>query len=248
MTVLITGGGTGIGKGIAYKYAEKGYDVAITYRESETGAVKVVEDIKAMGRKAVMINADLSKYDEIINLFKEYRKHFDSLDVFINNAGVTKKASFLETTEEIFDEMCNVDFKGAYFCMQQAAKLMVEKKTEGNIIVISSNNADAVFADVSVYASTKAAVNKLVKHTAIELAKYNIRVNSVAPGWTDKGASRLDAKEDTYYKIPLKKWTTPEEVAESCLYLTSAKSVTGTTLVIDNGALLVSDKRERYGF
>ena len=96
MTVLITGGGTGIGKGIAYKYAEKGYDVAITYRESETGAVKVVEDIKAMGRKAVMINADLSKYDEIINLFKEYRKHFDSLDVFINNAGVTKKPLFLK--------------------------------------------------------------------------------------------------------------------------------------------------------
>lgn len=248
MTALITGGGTGIGKGIAYKYAEMGYDVAITYRESEQGANEVVEDIKNMGRKVVMLKADLNQYDDIENLFSEYRKHFDTLDVFINNAGVTKKSTFLETTKELFDELCNVDFKATYFCMQEAAKLMVEKNTQGSIIVISSNNADVVFADVSVYGPVKCAVNKLVKHAAIELAKYGIRVNAVAPGWTDTGASRLDTKEDTYYKIPLRKWTTPEEVAEACLYLTSAKSVTGTELVIDNGARLVADKCERYGF
>lgn len=79
---------------------------------------------------------------------------------------------------------------------------------------------------------------------------YFVCLNSVAPGWTDTGAARLDAKDETYYKIPLKKWTTPEEVAKSCLFLSSeaAKSITGITLYIDNGALLVSDKRERYGF
>ena len=195
-----------------------------------------------------MINADLRRIDDIVNIYKEYRKNFATLDVFINNAGETQKAKFLDTTEEMFDNMCDVDFKGAYFCMQEAAKLMIENGTQGSIIAISSNNADAVFADVSVYGSVKSAVSKLVKHAAIELAKYNITVNAVSPGWTDTGASRLDAKEDTYYKIPLKKWTTPVEVADACLSLISLKSVTGTNLVVDNGAILVSDKRERYGF
>ena len=249
MRVLITGGGTGIGKSIAYEFAEHGYDVAITYSASADGAKQVVEDITEMGRKAIMIKADIRKYADIVNIFREYRKHFDTLDVFINNAGVTQKANFLNTTEEMFDNICNVDFKGAYFCMQQAAKLMIENNTAGSIIAISSNNADNVFADVSVYGSIKCAVNKLVKHIAIELAKYNITVNAIAPGWTDTGASRLDAKESTYYKIPLNKWATTREIAAACLYLASetASSITGTTLVIDNGASLLCDKREKYG-
>lgn len=133
--------------------------------------------------------------------------------------------------------------------MQAAARFMVETKTKGSIVVISSNNAIAHFADVSVYGSAKAALIKLAEHAAIELAKYGIRVNTVSPGWTDTGAARLDAKQDTYYKIPLKQWTTPEEIADAVLYLSSgsAVSITGANLVIDNGALLLSDKGENYG-
>jgi NAD(P)-dependent dehydrogenase (short-subunit alcohol dehydrogenase family) len=88
--------------------------------------------------------------------------------------------------------------------MQAAAKFMVDTDTNGSIVVISSNNAIAHFAGVSVYGSAKAALNKLSEHVAIELAKYGIRVNTISPGWTDTGAARLDAKQDTYYKIPLK--------------------------------------------
>ena len=89
----------------------------------------------------------------------------------------------------------------------------------------------------------------LDKQNAIELAKHKIRVNTIAPGWTDTGATRLDAKEDTYYKIPLGKWVEMSEIADTALFLASpsAKSITGTTIVMDNGATLVSDKRERYG-
>ena len=118
------------------------------------------------------------------------------------------------------------------------------------MVVISSNNYKAHFADVSVYGSLKAGLTKMAEHIAIELAQYKIRVNTIAPGWTDTGASRLDEKESTFYKIPLQKWTTSDEIADAVIYLASqsAISITGATLVIDNGALLVSDKRERYGF
>lgn len=245
---LITGGGTGIGKGIAIELAKDGYDVAFSFMSSEKKAEAVKKEIESLGCKALAIKADLSKVSGVNKLFDTFEKEFTRLDLFVNNAGVTEKSEFLETTEEIFDSMCNLDYKGAFFCMQRAAKYMIKKEIQGNMIVISSNNAKAHFADVSVYGSAKAAVTKLAEHVAIELAKYKIRVNTIAPGWTETGSARLDDKESTFYKIPLNNWTTPEEIANAVKYLAGAKSVTGVTLVIDNGALLVSDKRERYGF
>lgn len=203
-----------------------------------------------MGRKGIAIYGDLNHPSQIPFMFDTYRKEFGSLNVFVNNAGVTRKAAFLETTEELFDNICNVDYKSAYFCIQHAAKIMVEDHTKGSIVLISSNNAKAHFADVSVYASVKLAAIKMAEHAAIELAKYGIRVNSIAPGWVDTGAARLDRKEETYYKVPLQKWAESEEIAKAVEYLSSeaATSITGITLTIDNGALLVSDKRERYGY
>ncbi len=249
-TAFVTGGGTGIGKGIAVSLAKSGYDVAISYRGSEEGANDTLERIRHFGRKAAAIRADVSKKSDIDNMFSEFANHFERLDLFVNNAGITLKSSFIETSEEIFDTVCSVDFKGAFFCMQNAAKFMIDKNIKGSIVLISSNNAKAHFADVSVYGSVKAAAQKMAEHAAIELAKYGIRVNTVAPGWTDTGSSRLDDKESTYYKIPLKKWASVDEVADAVKYLAShsARSITGVTLTVDNGALLVSDKSERYGY
>ena len=248
--VFVTGGASGIGKEIALTFARNGYNVAFSYLESEEKAYVVKDEIERMNCKVLAIKADLSKCENIDKMFAEFKNHFSRLDVFINNAGITEKAHFLETTEKVFDTMCNLDFKGAYFCSQKAAKIMIDNNTEGNIIMISSNNAYAHFADVSVYASVKAAMVKMAEHMAIELAQYKIRVNTIAPGWTDTGASRLGNKEETYYKIPLCKWVEPSEIAQTALFLSSpaAKSITGATLVMDNGALLVSDKREKYGF
>lgn len=247
---FVTGGASGIGKIIALTFAQNGYDVAFSYLGSENTAKEVKSQIEKENRKAFAIKADLSKYSDIIKMFSEFKKHFNRLDVFINNAGITEKSAFLETTEEQFDKMCDVDFKGSYFCTQNAVKIMIDNNIEGSIIMISSNNAYAHFADVSVYGSVKAAMTKMAEHIAIELAKYKIRVNTIAPGWTDTGAARLGNKEETYYKIPLCKWVKPEEIAQTALFLSSssANSITGATIVMDNGALLVSDKRERYGF
>ena len=245
---LITGGGTGIGKGIAIELAKDGCDIAFSYMSSVEKVEMVRKEIEGLGRKVLAIKADLSKVSGVNEMFDEFEKHFPRLDLFVNNAGVTQKSAFLETSEEIFDSMCNLDYKGAFFCMQRAAKYMIKTNIPGSMVVISSNNAKAHFADVSVYGSAKAAVTKLAEHVAIELAKYKIRVNTIAPGWTETGAARLDDKESTFYKVPLNNWTTPEEIADAVKYLANAKSVTGITITIDNGALLVSDKRERYGF
>lgn len=247
---FVTGGGTGIGQGISIELAKAGYDVAFSYCGSVDGKNKTVKEIEKLGGKALALKADLSKIDEIDRMFEEFASTFSRLDLFVNNAGITEKSDFLHTTPELFDKICAVDYRGAFFCMQRAAQIMVDKSIKGNIVLISSNNAIAHFADVSVYASAKAAAGKMAEHAAIELAQFGIRVNTVAPGWTDTGAARLDAKEETYYKIPLKKWATVEEIGKTVIFLDSpaAASITGTTIIMDNGAVLLSDKRERYGF
>lgn len=247
---LVTGGATGIGKGIAIELAKAGYDVAISYCNSKEQANGVCEQLESMGVRAVPIKADLTRCEGINTLFTVFSQNFDRLNVFVNNSGITKKSSFLATTEDTFDLLCDLNLKGSFFCMQNAAKLMVENKIQGSIVVISSNNYKAHFADVSVYGSIKTGLTKLAEHAAIELARYGIRVNSIAPGWTDTGAARLDEKQSTFYKIPLKRWCTPEEIGKTVLFLSSeyAASITGATLVMDGGAVLVSDKLEKYGF
>lgn len=249
MIALVTGAGTGIGKEIAITLGQNGYDVAVHYNSSSQGANEICEIIKGFGRKAIAIKADLSDTSSIKEMFDTTEKELGALDLFVNNAGITEKSAFLETTEELFEKIYRVDVKAAYFCMQNAAKQMIRNNKKGNIVVISSNHAYAHFADVSVYATMKAALNKMTEHIAIELAKYKIRVNTIAPGWVDTGAARLDDKESTFYKVPLKKWATSKEVADAVLYFASesAASVTGACLVMDNGALLLSDKGERYG-
>ena len=248
-TALVTGAGTGIGRAIALELAKAGYDVGLHCNSSTAGAESAAAEIAAMGRKAGVYAGDLSKVSEIRRVFAGFRKDFARLDLFVNNAGITLLAPFLEMTEADFDRNCAVDFKAPYFCMQEAAKIMVGQGS-GNIVAIASNNAYCQFARASAYAAMKAGLVKMVRSIGLEMAKHSIRVNAIAPGWTDTGAARLDAKESTYYKIPLRRWVQPEEVGKAVLFFDSdaAKSITGVTLVMDGGAQLLSDKAEKYGF
>ena len=248
-TALVTGAGTGIGRAIALELAKAGYDVGLHCNSSTVGAESAAAEIVARGRKAGVYAGDLSKVSEIRRVFADFRRDFGSLDLFVNNAGITLLAPFLEMTEADFDRNCAVDFKAPYFCMQEAAKIMVEQG-KGNIVAIASNNAFCQFARASAYAAMKAGLVKMVRSIGLEMAKYGIRVNAIAPGWTDTGAARLDAKESTYYKIPLRRWVLPEEVGQTVLFFDSpaAQSITGVTLVMDGGAQLLSDKAEKYGF
>jgi NAD(P)-dependent dehydrogenase (short-subunit alcohol dehydrogenase family) len=245
-SALVTGAGMGIGRGIALELARAGYDVAIHYNNSKARAEKVAEEIRALGQRSVTIQADLSKPNQIQGVVDKAVDELGKLDIYVNNAGITKKCPMPDMTEDFFDELLAVDLKSAYF-VQQVANSMAKARIRGSVIIISSNHAFLQFADCSCYGIMKAGLVKLARHAAMEYAKYGIRVNVIAPGWTDTGEPRLGEKEATWYKIPLKRWCTPEEIGKAVLFLSSewAASITGTCLVMDGGASLQSDRAEK---
>lgn len=286
---LVTGAGSGIGRGIALGLARDGYNVAIHYNSSEESALDAVRLAEGYGVRSAAIGGSLASKAGVDALFCEYEKQFGRLDLLVCNAGVTKTADFESLDEADFDLMYSLDLKGSYYCIAAAARLMPRVgsscdvgdsgKTERDgagcaahnqperdgaahtnhgmpdtdsrgpsIVVIASNNAHMQTPRAAAYASVKAGLVQLARHSAAELAHLGIRVNTISPGWTDTGSPRLGKKEDTYYKIPLKRWCRPEEVADAVIFLDSAAaaSVTGAELVMDGGASLMSDRPERY--
>ena len=286
---LVTGAGSGIGRGIALGLARAGYNVAIHYNSSEESALEAVRLAEGYGVRSAAIGGSLASKAGVDALFCEYEKQFGRLDLLVCNAGVTKTADFESLDEADFDLMYSLDLKGAYYCIAAAARLMprvgsgcdvgdsgkTERDDAGSaahnqperdgaahtnrgmpdtdsrgpsIVVIASNNAHMQTPRAAAYASVKAGLVQLARHSAAELAHLGIRVNTISPGWTDTGSPRLGKKEDTYYKIPLKRWCRPEEVAAAVIFLDSAAaaSVTGAELVMDGGASLMSDRAERY--
>ncbi len=249
-TSLITGAGTGIGKAIALELAKAGYAVGLHCNSSAAGAEGAADEIRRAGGIARVYQADLSDTAAIAAMFSAFMTDFGRLDLFVNNAGITLLAPFLEMTPEAFDKNYAVDFRAPYFCCQEAAKIMKDQESAGNIVIIASNNAYCRFARASAYGSMKTGLVKMAQHIALEMSKYKIRCNSISPGWTDTKAARLDEKETTYYKIPLHRWVQPDEVGKTVLFLDSpaAASITGADIVMDGGARLLSDKGEKYGF
>ena len=243
---IVTGAGRGIGYGIAIKMAEAGYDIAGTYRESASGAGEVADKIHAMGRKCVFYRCDISKMDDIKSFWGAFRREIGSVDVLINNAGITRGAPFLEMTEDIFDTVNLTNWKGTYFMAQYGANLMVDTGTHGVIINISSNHMSGSWPNSTAYSGAKAALSKFATNAAMELAKYGIRVVTIAPGYTntrpdsDMSPEMLERRKNIAEKIPIHRFGTPEEVGGACVFLAGSDAgyITGTTLFMDGGALL----------
>lgn len=166
------------------------------------------------------------------------------------NAGLTAKGRFEEMRADEMDRVYAVNFRGTYLCIQQAAQRMRKCGSRGSMVLISSNHYRMHHPLCSVYGSLKCGLNKMAEHAALEYGKYGIRVNVIAPGWTDTGEPRLGEKEPTYYHIPLKRWCRPEEIGQAVLFLSGpwAASVTGAVLTMDGGASLMSDGLEKYGY
>ena len=175
-------------------------------------------------------------------MFLAYRKNFETLDLMVNNAGITKFQPFLETTEALFDEVIDTNFKGAYFCGQAAARLMVEAETKGVIINITSIHATFNLPIHNIYAPGKAALAKLTKHEALELARYGIRVNAVAPGCIcNTPEIRGNARQQHMAsRIPLHRVGECEDIADAVLFLASdsASYITGVQIDVEGGLLL----------
>jgi len=239
---LVTGGGRGIGKYIALALAENGYDVGVNYFRSAEGAREVCGLLEEKGARAISLQADVGKVADIDRMFAVFLAEFGRIDLLVNNAGVTKMAPLLEVTEDFWEQVVRTDWKGAFFCTQRAAADMVSQKTQGVIISITSNQQQGCWPNCSVYGPTKAALMKFTRHAAMELAKYHIRVNAVAPGYTAKSADQpLTGMGQSFIsRIPLKRMASPVEIADAVVYLASEKAgyITGTCLTVDGGALL----------
>jgi dehydrogenase/reductase SDR family protein 4 len=240
---IVTGGRRGIGRAIALALAKAGTDVALGDRVIDNGALEgVAEEVKKLGRRSLAIQADITKKAEVDNLVRKTAAEFGSIDILVNNAAMNIRAPLLELNEEGWDKVIDTDLKGYYLCSQAAAKIMVRQK-RGNIINIASTAAMYTAPEMGAYCIAKAGVVMLTRILAVELAKYNIRVNAVAPSMVKTKFSQplwADAKTlgEIEAGIPLGKLAEPEDIVGSVLFLASEASayITGHTLVVDGGS------------
>lgn len=239
-TALITGGAKGIGRQISLSMAKEGYNIVVNYRSDEKAAREICETAKIYGVKSMAVYADMGKVSDIEDMYRKAFAEFDVIDVLVNNAGISSEVYFLDATEEMFDRMTAIDWKGLFFCSQFAAKKMAEKKVAGVIVNISSNQVEGCWPRATIYASTKAAVSKFTKNAAMELSLKGIRMVAVAPGYTDVGWEPGDIRLEAAKRLPFKRFATTEEIAQAVIYMASDKAayITGTTLTIEGGATL----------
>jgi len=240
--VLVTGASRGIGKEIAYKFANEGADIVINFTSNENLALQLKNEIEALGRKALIIKADISKISEVEEMFNVTEKEFGRLDILVNNAGITKDNLIIRMSEEDFDKVLNINLKGAFLCSKYASKMMIKQRC-GNIINISSVVGIMGNSGQTNYAASKAGIIGLTKSLAKELSSRNIRVNAIAPGFieTDMTKELNDKiKEMMLINIPLKRFGKPSEVANVALFLASDLSsyITGQVICVDGGMII----------
>jgi glucose 1-dehydrogenase len=239
---IITGSDSGIGRAIAIQFAQEGATVVINYAHAQDKAEQVREIIEQNNGKALVIQADVSQYQQAMGLIQQTVEHFNRLDIMVNNAGMEIHNAFLDVTEEQWDRVLSVDLKGAFFCAQAAAREMVKRKTAGRIINISSVHEDLAMPQNAPYCCAKGGIRMMTRTICLELAPYNITVNNIAPGAIDTPID-ADVKANPekmaalLKEIPQHRMGQPEEVAKLALFLASdaAAYVTGSTYIIDGG-------------
>lgn len=239
--VLVTGSARGIGFRIAEMFAEKGAKTVILDINQEI-VDKAVEDLKARGFEAFGYILDVTNAELVETVFKQVNKELGSLDVLINNAGITKDNLIMRMKEAEWDAVINVNLKGTFNCTQKISRYMMKQKS-GVIINIASVIGIMGNAGQANYAASKGGIIALTKSTAKELASRNIRANAVAPGFieTDMTASLSEEVVENYAKaIPLGKMGQTEDIANLCLFLASdgAKYITGQTINVDGGLIM----------
>ena len=240
-TVIITGASRGIGKGIAEVFAQQGANIAFTYRSSDEKAKSLEEELSVNGCKAKGYKSDASDFDAAQKLAADVLEEFGSIDVLVNNAGITKDGLLMRMSEDDFDSVMDINMKSV-FNMTKAVLRPMLKQRKGSIINMSSVVGVKGNAGQANYSASKAAINGFTKSTALELGSRNIRCNSIAPGFIETEMTEALGEEqinEWRNSIPLKRGGTTEDIANVTLFLASDMSayVTGQVLHVCGGML-----------
>ncbi|MCS4880022.1 3-oxoacyl-[acyl-carrier-protein] reductase [Staphylococcus aureus] len=238
-SALVTGASRGIGRSIALQLAEEGYNVAVNYAGSKEKAEAVVEETKAKGVDSFAIQANVADADEVKAMIKEVVSQFGSLDVLVNNAGITRDNLLMRMKEQEWDDVIDTNLKGVFNCIQKATPQMLRQRS-GAIINLSSVVGAVGNPGQANYVATKAGVIGLTKSAGRELASRGITVNAVAPGFivsdmTDALSDEL--KEQMLTQIPLARFGQDTDIANTVAFLASdkAKYITGQTIHVNGG-------------
>ncbi|MCG8475941.1 MAG: 3-oxoacyl-[acyl-carrier-protein] reductase [Cytophagales bacterium] len=240
-TALITGASKGIGRAIAQTFAAQGANVAFTYLSSVEKGQALEEELKAQGVKAVGYRSDASDFDAAQDLIDSVVKDFGSLDVLVNNAGITKDGLLMRMTKEQYDQVIRVNLDSVFNTIKAATRTFMKQKS-GSIINMTSVVGIKGNAGQANYAASKAGIIGFTKSVALELGSRGIRCNAIAPGFIEtEMTAALDEKMVQQWRdgIPMKRGGLPEEVANATLFLASDLSsyVSGQVLQVD-GAML----------
>ncbi|KIL47251.1 enoyl-[acyl-carrier-protein] reductase FabL [Jeotgalibacillus soli] len=241
---LVTGSSRGVGKAIALALASKGYDIVVNYARSKQAALDTAAEIKQLGRKAMVVRANVGDVEKIKKMFQEIEENFGRLDVFINNAasGVLRPAMELE--EPHWNWTMNINSKALLFCAQEATKLMPEEG--GSIVSISSLGSIRYLENYTTVGVSKAALEALTRYLAVELAPRNIVVNAVSGGAVDTDAlkhfpNREELLEDARSKTPAGRMVEINDLVKTVMFLVSedASMIRGQTIIVDGGRSLL---------
>jgi len=238
-SVIVTGGGSGIGKAIAKGVVQAGAEIVIAGRNRER-LEKAAGEIEKFGGPVIALQADVSRMEDIKNLVEQTVKKFGKIDFLFNNAGVVRRAPSEDFTEKDWDETISTNLKGPFFLAQAVARVMISQKRKGKIINTSSLLAIQGGKRSPAYAASKGGLTQATKSMANDWARYNILVNAIAPGLlnTDRyPKTPPEVKEQRTAKIPLKRVAELSEIAPLVLYLATEASsyVTGEVILIDGG-------------
>lgn len=237
---IVTGAGNGIGRAIASLFAAEGAHVFVTDVNGES-AVAVTDALNAQGHKATAMTVDVSRGQDVSALFREVERAFGRADVVVNNAGLNVRADFRHLTDAEWEKIREVNLDGVVRIARDAFGLL-KASGEGSLINISSIMGHRGLRQLAGYSATKGAVSALTRALAVEYAAYNIRVNTVAPGYIDTALTERFLKNPLVSKAlldktPMRRFGTAEEIARAVLFFASADSlyVTGAELAVDGG-------------
>lgn len=238
-TAVITGASRGIGKAVALKLAREGANIVINYRSNAEEANIVLAEIQALGVKAIAVQADIGVWQEAETLINKAKEEFGTVDVLVNNAGITKDGLIMRMSEEDFDQVVNTNLKGIFNCCRFVVPIMLKQRS-GRIINMTSVVGLMGNAGQANYAAAKAGVIGLTKSLAKEVGSRGVTVNAVAPGFIDTDMTAVLAdkvKETIKESIVLKKFGTPENVADAVNFLASdsGEYITGQVISVDGG-------------